>query len=380
MNPRSMKERRCHTRVLTEVPIHYRPAQASASTETTEQAMTTTLSHGGLSFYSTRTIPLGTRLAFAILLPHQGGDEIVEVEGEVVRKVSDMKGPHVVEYGIKFLGTETLDALNQFMKSIDVVPILRTALERGTSAVYLVVSRPALGRVNSSLVPLCDDILSAKAIERLVFGMLTPSEREELRELKELSIPLDIPDLGLWRIDVHYQQGVVEATYRPTGRHAPGLEELGLPEAIQELLHADTGLILVTGQTGKSIGTAMAAMVDIICGQSVKVIVTIEEQVEYAHEQGESIVKQRELGRDVLSYADGIQSAMRQGAHVIVVDLVQDAQTMRAICRAVETGHLVLAVVSSRTALDAMYHVASFFTPELQDCERYRLSVALQYS
>ncbi len=93
--------------------------------------------------------------------------------------------------------------------------------------------------------------------------------------------------------------------------------------------------------------------------------------------KGDSIVKQRELGRDVLSYSDGLQSAMRQGADVIVVDLVEDAQTMRAVCRAVETGHLVMAVVNSRTALDAMYRIASFFGPELQDCERYRLSVAL---
>jgi twitching motility protein PilT len=176
---------------------------------------------------------------------------------------------------------------------------------------------------------------------------------------------------------VHYQQGVIEATYRPTGKPAPNLDKLGLPETIRELLQKDIGLILVTGQTGRSIRTALAAMVDVICEQSTKVVVTIEEQVEYLHDRGESIVKQRELGRDVLSYADGVQSAMRQAADVIVVDLVQDAHTMRAVYRAVETGHLVLAVVNSRTALDAMYRIASFFTPELLDCERYRLSVAL---
>ncbi len=257
MNPRSMKERRRHSRVMTEIPVHYRSAQASIGAETTEQAMTTTLSYGGLSFFSSRAIPPHTRLALAIFLPREGGDEVVEVEGEVMRQVSDVKGPHVVEYGIKFLGDTIPEALNQFVKTIDVVPILRAALEQGTSAVYLVASRHALGRASGSLVPLSDGILSTKEIERLVFGMLTPAEREELRELKELSIPLDIPKLGLWRIDVHYQQGVIEATYRPTGRSAPSLEELGLPDSLRELLCANAGLILVTGQIGKSISAAM---------------------------------------------------------------------------------------------------------------------------
>lgn len=249
---------------------------------------------------------------------------------------------------------------------IDLVTLLQKTLERGGSDLHLSVFAPPMARVNGRMMPLTDFALVPDTCRDLILGILTESQRARLEEDWELDFALSVEGLGRFRANAHFSKGCLEAAFRYIPNRIPELKTLGHREAVHQLCTATQGLILVTGVTGSGKSTTLASMVQAINSQRTGVIVTIEDPIEFLFESNLCIIKQREIGSDTHSFAEGLKRALRQDPDVILVGELRDLETIRAAITAAETGHLVLGTLHTIDAPKAIDRLVDVFPADQQ--------------
>ena len=261
-------------------------------------------------------------------------------------------------------------------------PLLRELLlltiQENASDLHLTEKSPAIFRVDGRLVILREDVLTRNQIQDMIYGVLSDAQKSEFEIQKELDFSLALTGMDRFRVNVHIQRGCVEAAFRRISLFIPTIEELQLPPVISEMARKQNGLVLVTGPTGSGKTTTLASMINLINTERTAVIMCIEDPIEYIYTNKKSVIKQREVHRDTLSFAEALKRCLRQDPDVIVVGEMRDLETISTALTAAETGHLVLATLHTPDAPQTIERIIDVFPPYQQQQVRLQLSTCLQ--
>ena len=234
-------------------------------------------------------------------------------------------------------------------------------------------------RVHGVLKEVKLDPVSSEAMEHLVGHILSRIGIDfEPLKLKEYDTCYQVEGVGRFRVNILKQKGFFAAVLRVIPNEVPTLEGLGLPEVLNRIAREERGLVLVTGVTGSGKSTTLAAIVHEINRSARKHIVTIEDPIEFLHQDQLARVTQREVGADTESFALALRAALRQDPDVILVGEMRDAETIDTALKAAETGHLVLSTVHTRDAAKTIGRIIDVFPHEAQDAVRIRLAENLK--
>lgn len=262
--------------------------------------------------------------------------------------------------------------------SVTLQQLLKIMVDGNASDLHITSSAPPMVRIDGKLVPIKHPPLVPTETKDLCYSVLTDAQRQKFEENWELDFSFGVQGLGRFRANVYIQKGVVAGAFRLIPFHIRGLQELGLPPVVFDLVRKPRGLILVTGPTGSGKTTTLAAMIDQINGERHEHIVTIEDPIEYAFSHRSCIVNQREVGSDTKSFNNALRSVLREDPDVILIGEMRDLETIKIALTLSETGHLTLATLHTNTAVQTINRVIDVFPPHEQSQVRAQLSFVLE--
>jgi len=261
---------------------------------------------------------------------------------------------------------------------MEIKTLLQKTLEMGASDLHICANSPPLVRVDGEIKPMDFPVLTPEDTRRLIYSLFTEKQRMEFEENKELDFSIHIPNLSRFRINVHYQKGNVEAAIRVVSLKIPTCEELGLPPVVKELALKSRGLVIITGPTGMGKTTTLASLIDLINSTKRCVIISIEDPIEYVHENKLSVVKQREVRSDTHSFAKALRHVLRQDPDVICIGEMRDLESISIALTAAETGHLVLTTLHTPDAAQTIDRIIDVFPPHQQQEVKVQLAGCLE--
>ncbi|KEF34192.1 twitching motility protein pilT [Deinococcus sp. RL] len=257
----------------------------------------------------------------------------------------------------------------------DITDILRFAAEKGASDIILTVGLPpqfklsGVYEVQQGMAP-----LAATETRKLMYSMMNERQQRTFEEKRELDFSFALGEKARFRVNAFMQRGFVGGVLRLIPTTIRSAAEMGLPPHITDIANSPRGLVLVTGPTGSGKSTTLAAMIDHINTTKKLHIVTIEDPIEFMHPHKQSIVNQREIGSDTLSFADALRASLRQAPDVILVGEMRDYETIRAAVTAAETGHLVMGTLHTNSAPESIDRIVDVFPEEQQEQIRVQLA------
>lgn len=255
--------------------------------------------------------------------------------------------------------------------------LLRELVQRDASDLHIKAGNPPLMRIRGDLKRTAYPALSEQEVTELMLSILTDDRKERLFNFKELDLSYHVPGLSRFRVNMYWQRGKIGAVFRVIPFNIRTIDELNMPMASKRIAIAPRGLVLVTGPTGSGKSTSLAAMIDEINHKKRCHIMTIEDPIEYVHQDKRAIINQRELGTDTHSFADALKHVMRQNPDVILVGEMRDLETIQLAITAAETGHLVFSTLHTVDAAQTIDRIVDVFTPQQQAQIRTQLSVTL---
>lgn len=251
------------------------------------------------------------------------------------------------------------------------------AAEHKASDLHLIADKPPLVRIDGAIVDMASlGPLSGDDISELVFSILTGEQRRRFERTRELDFSYTTSSHRV-RVNVHWEQGNVGLVARVIPITIPSFEEIGLGHVERNLTKARQGLVLVTGPTGHGKSTTIASMINLINHERREHIVTIEDPIEFQYTPAKSIIRQRELGSDTLSFAAALKHTLRQDPNVILVGEMRDLETIGAVLTLAETGHLVFSTLHTNSAAQTIDRAVDVFPPFQQQQVRLQLSLVL---
>jgi len=256
--------------------------------------------------------------------------------------------------------------------------ILRAAVQNKASDVHINVGSPPLFRINTVMASSDFPIVTPEGALRLLKEILPEKRWPHFEELRDADFSYEIPGLGRFRVNAHYQRKSIAMAFRTINDKVRPIEQLFLPEMVNKLTHLPRGLILVTGPTGSGKSTTLAAMIDAVNRREAGHIITIEDPIEYAFVSAKSCIEQREIGADCPSFHSGLRHALRQDPDVILVGEMRDLETTAAAITAAETGHLVFSTLHTVNAPQTIERIIDIYPSEQQNQIRSMLSNTLQ--
>lgn len=252
-----------------------------------------------------------------------------------------------------------------------------TAIKKGASDLHLVVGLPPILRIDGLLSYIENKkSLSAKDMEQIIMPMIDDNEKERFKSTKELDFGYTL-DSFRFRVNLHFEKGNIGLVARVIQDKMPTLEELDMPKIVYNLLELKQGLILLTGPTGCGKSTSLAAMINYINQNRFSNIITFEDPIEFIFSPDKSVIIQRQLGSDMLSFASGLKHAMRQDPNVIMVGEMRDLETIATTITLAETGHLVMATLHTYNAAQTIDRIIDIFPPHQQNQVRMQISMTL---
>jgi twitching motility protein PilT len=257
--------------------------------------------------------------------------------------------------------------------------LILEASARGASDIHLRADHVPLVRIDGLLERWTHVApISAAALEAVATRVLSPLHQQRLQTKMEVDIAWQAPGVGRIRASVFRQRGTVAVSMRLIPAQIPTPESLGVPASVISLAQESRGLILVTGATGSGKSTTLASLVGLINQMRALHILTIEDPIEFVHEDRMAVVTQREVGFDTLEYANGLRSALRQDPDVILIGEMRDMETIETALIAAETGHLVLSTLHTLDAPETINRIIAVFPPHQQNQVRHQLSRVLK--
>jgi twitching motility protein PilT len=261
---------------------------------------------------------------------------------------------------------------------MDINELLKLMVERGASDLHITAELPPHLRIDEKLVPLEYEILTPQATKELCYSILNKQQIEKFEHNKELDFAFGIKYLSRFRANLFLQRGNVGMAIRALPYKIMTFQECGLPVDITtDLCRRPKGLLLVTGATGSGKSTTLASMIDKINSERPCHIVTIEDPIEFVHENKKAIVDQRELGEDTHSFAAALKHVLRQDPDVILIGEMRDLETIEAALIIAETGHLVFATLHTSDSVQTINRIIDVFPAHQQQQVRTQLSFVL---
>jgi twitching motility protein PilT len=269
------------------------------------------------------------------------------------------------------------------MPSAELLTLLEAAVDAGASDIHLVPGYRPTFRIHGQMHAAGDGPLDPAQTRQIVESLVPERARERLDDSKNLDCSVSLAHQGVlcrFRASVYLSQGEWCACLRHVPNEIPTLDWLGFPDDLaQRLIAHQNGLVVITGVTGSGKTATLAALVKLIRQDPSKRIITIEEPIEYIHQpMNQGIVTQREVGRDIDSFADGLKHGLRQDPDVILVGEIRDRETAQMALSAAETGHLILTTLHTRDAKGALTRLVDIFPQDAQDDVRSQLAMSLR--
>ena len=257
--------------------------------------------------------------------------------------------------------------------------LLQATVAAGASDLHITVGRPATARRDGVLVPFEGvPLIHPAESERMVLSLLDDVQKEELEEMAQVDFSFGIEHIGRFRANAYKQRHSYALALRVIPFRVRSLEELGAPSATNALLQKPYGLVLVTGPTGSGKSTTLAAMIDRINATRPVHILTIEDPIEYLHQHKVAMVNQREVGTDVVSFTDGLRSALREDPDVVLLGEMRDLDSISITLTLAETGHLVFATLHTNDAPQSLDRIVDVFPAERREQVQVQLAGTLQ--
>ena len=267
----------------------------------------------------------------------------------------------------------------QQQPQIRIEPLLDEVLRRDASDLHLQVGLPPMIRIDGALTKVENPtVLGPNDVRTLAYSVLDEKQRKMLEEDLELDFSFAYGNLARFRVNAFHEKGNLAVALRLIPTKIRTVEELGLPPVINTFTEYPRGLVLVTGPTGSGKSTTQAAMIDKINTERAVHIITIEDPIEYQHHHKKSIIVQREVHFDTLTFGAGLRSALREDPDVILIGEMRDLETISTAVTLAETGHLVLATLHTNSASQSIDRMIDVFPPHQQQQIRIQLSNVLQ--
>jgi len=259
--------------------------------------------------------------------------------------------------------------------------LLELSVKQGASDLHLSPMQPPILRINGDLTPIpeyASASLDAEQIKAMIYGIMNKEQQVLFEKDLELDFATVLPNVAGFRVNAFYQMRGVAAVFRVIPDKVPTLEQLNLPPVFKTLLDLPNGLILVTGPTGSGKSTTLAAMIDYININQSNHILTIEDPIEFIHQNKKCLINQRQVHRDTHDFSAALRSALREDPDVILLGEMRDLETIRLALTAAETGHLVMATLHTSSAPRSVSRIIDVFPAGEKNIIRNLLSESLQ--
>ncbi len=243
-------------------------------------------------------------------------------------------------------------------------PYLKLMADRGGSDIFFTTGAPVSMNIEGKMHPVGKTIMEPGMVKQIAYSIMDDNQQMGFEATLEMNLGLSVADIGRFRVNIYMQRGEVSMVIRYIKSEVPSLDSLNLPSVLKELMLGRKGLILVVGATGSGKSTTLASMIAHRSQAMPGHILTIEDPIEYTFEHKKSIVGQREVGLDTLSYENALREAMREAPDVIMIGEVRDRETMEAAIQYADTGHLCLSTLHSVNANQTLDRILSFFPPD----------------
>lgn len=335
------------------------------------------ISSTGISFYANESMKVNSRVRVMFELEKQK----VSFLGQVVRMEVLNGDPANFLVGVKIekIDETSKERFNNFVRRIDVYNTLKDLDLEDVVDVHFVTGYPPIIKKINELSVSKGEILTEAVLKAMLFNMLDDERYAQFINEKEINFVFFYQENIRFRVNLHIQQGKVEAVFRLIPNRILLPHQLGLPSVVEQLIMENkNGLILLAGRTGSGKSTTLAAMVEFLNNKRANLVITIEKPIEYIHTNKACIIKQREVGKDTLSFSNAAKNALRQSPDVLVIGEILDVETMEVAITAAETGMLVLSSIHAVDSSQALDRVISFFPAELQKHMLMRLSLILK--
>jgi len=261
---------------------------------------------------------------------------------------------------------------------IEIESLLADMVERNASDLFIKAgSRPSM-RIDGTIHATEYEEVSVEETVALAQNLMTERQWRAFEERPEMDLAIGISGIGRFRVNVFRQRGSVGMVFRHVSSSTMSFEELNLPPAVRDLAERQRGLVLVTGTTGSGKSTTLAAMINHINETRRCHIVTIEDPIEFLHSDRMSIISQREIGFDTMSFSDALKHVLRQSPDVILIGEMRDLETIQTAIAAAETGHLVLSTLHTIDAVQTVERIINYFPAYLHPQIRMELALCLQ--
>ena len=256
--------------------------------------------------------------------------------------------------------------------------LFQVMADKKASDIFMSVGAPINIKINGVAVPVNQAIMTGDAVKQLLYEILTERQIKEFEDEMELNTALALEGVGSFRISAFRQKGAPAVVIRYIPGNIPGIDTLGVPEVLKEVIMQKRGLILMVGATGSGKSTSLSAMLDFRNERKSGHILTLEDPVEFIFTNKKSIVNQREVGTDTKAFEIALKNALRQAPDCILIGEIRDKQTMAMSLAYAQSGHLCLATLHANNSYHAMNRIINFYPLENRPSLLLDLAAALQ--
>ncbi len=255
--------------------------------------------------------------------------------------------------------------------------ILAEGHKQSASDVLLVAGSQPIFRINGQLIRQGEERMMPDDTANMAREILSDELWSVLEKKREVDLSYGIENLSRFRVNIFHQRSAISLAFRVIPRDIPTMEELGIPTILKNVVHSPHGLFLVTGPTGSGKSTSLASMIDFLNQTLSRHIITLEDPIEYLHRHGKSIIEQREVGFDTLSFQNGLRASLRQDPDVILVGELRDMDTIQTALNAAETGHLVMGTLHTQDTSSTVDRIIDVFPSHQRSQTRIMLANVL---
>ena len=247
---------------------------------------------------------------------------------------------------------------------IDIKVLLKEMVDAEGSDLFLTHDAPPSMKAFGKVIPMREERFEKGDVGRIAFSLMNQDQRANFDKNPEMNLAIMLDDIGRFRVNIFQQRGELGIVARTIKTDIPHFRSLGLPDTLTQLMNYKNGLILFVGGTGSGKSTSMASLIDYRNQNQTGHIITIEDPVEFVHQHKKSLVNQREVGVDTMSYEEALKNTLRQAPDVILIGEIRTRETMEHAIAFAETGHLCLSTLHANNANQALDRIINFFPEE----------------